>query len=64
MSDGLSDASAVGKIAGRLEEAAYQLRDALKAVEEGHRGLTVANPEAQVNRILEEQGYRIYKWRK
>ncbi len=51
MSDGMSDANAVGSIATELREAAYVLRDAIERAEAGHRGLTVDIIET-VNEVL------------
>lgn len=60
MSDGLSDASAVGRIGDKLEAVAYDLKLAIKAAKQGHRGLTV-NIESTVNDVLRGCGYEIRK---
>lgn len=58
MSDGMSDANALGGIGKELEEAAYMLRDAIQRAQHGHRGLTI-NVVQTVNPILAEVGYRL-----
>ncbi len=58
MSDGMSDANAVGRIARELEHSAIDLRRAIKRAEEGHRGLTVS-VIATVNEHLKGSGYRL-----
>jgi hypothetical protein len=62
MSDGLSDANAVAAIANAIEDAAHDLRDALDAATEGHRGLTV-DPILIVNEALKRSGYMLTKER-
>lgn len=59
MSDGMSDGRAVGRLADDLDLAAYELRDALKACEAGHRGLTVPGIADRVNDILKDAGFEI-----
>lgn len=51
MSDGMRDATALGQLAQKLEEATYELRDAIKAAEEGHRGYMV-DIQATINCVL------------
>ena len=51
MSDGMSDASAIGRLAQELEEATYKLRDAIKKTEEGHRGISV-DIQSTINGVL------------
>ena len=58
MSDGMSDANAVGRIARDLEHAAIDLRFAIKRADEGHRGLTVSIIDT-VNEHLRGTGYRL-----
>jgi hypothetical protein len=58
MSDGMSDANAVGALAGKLRNAAYELRDAIKAARDGRRGLSVA-VLAEVNEVLDGSGYHL-----
>jgi hypothetical protein len=41
MSDGMSDARAVGEIGDELSSAAYRLRKALETAKGGHRGMSV-----------------------
>jgi hypothetical protein len=60
MSDGASDVRGLRSLAGRIEEAAYVLRDLLKSVEEGQRGVRF-NAVFLVNRILEPAGYQLRK---
>lgn len=62
MSSGPADAAATDRLAFELEEAAYNLRDAIKKAENGHRGWSVA-VEAHVAPILREAGYRFIKVR-
>ena len=58
MSDGMSDATACGRLAGDLREAAYKLRDAIKAAESGHRGMSVPIIST-VDPILNDCGFEI-----
>lgn len=60
MSDGQSDARGIRSLAGRVEEAAFVLRDLLKAVEDGQRGITF-NAVSVVNKILEPAGFQLRK---
>jgi len=60
MSDGMSDANAVGKLAVDLREAAYVLRDAIDAALNGHRGMSPPICET-VNAILKTSGYHLTK---
>ena len=60
MSGGMEDASATGRLAERLEEAAYVLRDRIRAAEEGHRGYAIS-VVAHVSGILREVGYEIVR---
>lgn len=53
MSGGQHDMRAVGEIGSAVEDAAYELRDAIKKAVEGHRGFSV-NVESIVNEILGE----------
>lgn len=56
MSDGMSDGAGVGGLEQRVREAAYELRDAILAAKDGHRGLVPAIQEV-VEPILMEAGY-------
>ena len=58
MSDGLSDTAALDRLAAEVREAAFQLRDAVRRAEHGHRGLYFA-VEPVVNEILAGAGYEL-----
>ena len=58
MSDGMSDAAAVGRLGNAVVDAAYGLRDALKAADAGHRGVSVDALE-DINRVLRDAGYEL-----
>ena len=58
MSDGMSDANALGGIAQELRFAAIDLRNAIERASDGHRGLTVAVMET-VNEFLRGTGYQL-----
>lgn len=58
MSDGMSDARAVGAIGRDLEIAAAELRRAINRALAGHRGLSV-DVEATVNDYLLYTGFRL-----
>jgi len=60
MSGGMEDASAVGRLGTELREATYQMRDAIKAGEDGHRGLAIDVQDA-VNEILLPCGWKIVR---
>ena len=60
MSDGQSDARGIRSLAGQVEEAAFVLRDLLKRVEDGERGVRF-NAVVIVNKILEPAGYQLRK---
>lgn len=57
MSDGMSDANAVGRLGERLESAAYDLREAIEAAENGHRGIAI-DVLATVNEVLQKFGLK------
>jgi hypothetical protein len=57
MSDGLSDANAVGQLAVDLREAAHVTREAIEAAEAGHRGLSV-DVCGEFNDVLRRFGLR------
>lgn len=63
MSDGMSDSKALGKLEADLREAAYVLRDALRAAEEGHRGWTVGGYAQLVNAVLAPDGWEVRRTR-
>ncbi len=56
----MEDANAVGGLAVELREAAYEMRDAVKAAEAGHRGLSV-DVQAEVNDILLPCGWKLVR---
>ena len=60
MSGGMEDANAVGRLGVKLREAAYQMRDAIKEAEEGHRGLTV-DVLSEVNEIMLPCGWKVVR---
>jgi hypothetical protein len=56
----MEDASAVGRLSTELCEAAYKMRDAIKAGEDGHRGLAL-DVQEEVNEILLPCGWKIVR---
>lgn len=58
MSDGISDANAVGDIGTRLENATHDLRKAIDRAKAGHRGLTVDILQI-VNEAILSSGYKL-----
>lgn len=62
MSDGISDSNALSALHNKVEFAAMDLRDALEAADEGHRGMTVRTLDI-VNTVLRDCGYRLVKER-
>jgi hypothetical protein len=60
VSGGLEDANAVGGLANDLKDAAYVLRDAVKAAEEGHRGIAI-DVVATVNEVLLPSGWKLVR---
>lgn len=60
MSGGMEDASAIGGLADKLRDASYELRDAIKAAEAGHRGMSVPVQD-EVNEILLPSGWKIVR---
>lgn len=60
MSGGMEDASAIGELATELREAAYQMRDAIKAANAGHRGWAI-DSQHEVNEILLPSGWKIVR---
>lgn len=63
MSDGLSDMNAVNRLGNDVLEATYELRDALIAADEGHRGM---RPELtfllnRMNEVLRDAGFEIHR---
>lgn len=60
MSDGMSDANAVGRLGAALERATWEFRKAIKAAQEGHRGLAV-DVEEEVNEILLPTGWKLVR---
>lgn len=60
MSGGQQEAAALGALSSELREAAYQLRDAVKSAEAGHRGVSV-NVVDEVNSILLPTGWKLVR---
>jgi hypothetical protein len=60
MSGGQHEAAALGGLATELREAAHQMRDAIKAAEDGHRGVSIAVQD-EVNEILLPCGWKIVR---
>ncbi len=60
MSGGQQEAAALGEMATKLREAAYELRDAIKKAEDGHRGWGVP-VEPTVNEILLPSGWKLVR---
>lgn len=60
MSDGMSDANAMGGLSTRLREASCKMRDAIKAAEDGHRGMSL-DVQEDVNEILLPSGWKIVR---
>jgi hypothetical protein len=61
MSDGMSDANAMGNLVTELREAAYALRDAIKAARRGHRGMVLTGICEEVNEKLRGTPYRLIR---
>ena len=58
MSDGMSDANAIGRLALNLEAAASELGEAIRKAKEGRRGLEICIADT-VNDFLKGTGYRL-----
>lgn len=63
MSGGMEDASAMSELSKELIDAAYEMRDAVKAAEEGHRGMSI-DIEATVNELLLPIGWKLVRAKK
>ena len=61
MSDGISDANALGRLDRDVMLKAHDLRNALKAAEEGHRGLRPAGILATANNALKGCGFQLVR---
>jgi hypothetical protein len=61
MSGGMEDASAVGGISRRLQEATHKLLEAIEEAEAGHRGIGV-DVRGTVNEILVPAGWNLQRW--
>jgi hypothetical protein len=60
MSGGMEDANATGILSRNLEDAAHEMRDAVKDAEAGHRGIAIA-VEDTVNPILLSIGWKLVR---
>jgi hypothetical protein len=56
----MEDAAAMGRLAGKLMDKAYDLRDAIEAAQEGHRGHSI-DVEHEVNKILLPTGWKLVR---
>lgn len=56
MSDGMRDSRILGDLSIKLREASYQLRDAIRDADDGHRGTSIAIVPT-VNEILAGTDY-------